>query len=204
MKWSEGGQFENPPSGTHVARCIKLIDLGTQPVTFNNETKYQRKVVVTWELPETLMEGLYKPEFKGKPFAVSRRYTQSLDHRSALRRDMESWRGRQFTKEELAVFDPKGILGKPCMVNLVEEGEHLNVAGISPMPKTMQCPKQINPSVYLSLERGEFDAAVFASLPDKVKEKIVASPEYKALNSHADEDGSVHNGDDNVDPDCPF
>ena len=207
MKWNEGGQYENPPSGSHVARCIKLIDLGTQPVTYNNETKYQRKVMITFELSECLMEGIYKPEVKGKPFAVSRRYTQSLDPKAALRKDLESWRGRKFTKEDIAKFDPKGMLGKPCMINLVEQGEYVNIGGISPVPKSMQVPKQINPSTFFSLEENEFDQDVFGKLPDKTRETIGSSPEFKKLMC-GDDPGEPppQNGDDQPQQtdDCPF
>ena len=32
MKWSDtgGGDFEQPPIGTHMARCVRVIDIGTQ------------------------------------------------------------------------------------------------------------------------------------------------------------------------------
>ena len=187
MKWNQGGQFENPPAGMHVARCIKLIDLGTQPVTFNNETKYQRKVLICWELPETRMAGLYKPEVKGLPFAISRRYTQSLASNSNLKKDLEGWRGKQFDAASATAFQPKDILGKPCMLNLVEQGEFVNVAGITPVPKNLKCPKQINPSVYFSLAPEEFDNKVLQSLPEKTREKITTSPEFKSLMTGAPE-----------------
>ena len=40
----------------------------------------------------------------GKPFLVRRRYTASLHEKSALRKDLESWRGRAFTNVELDGF----------------------------------------------------------------------------------------------------
>ncbi len=184
MKWKETTQHENPEPGTHVARCIGLIDMGTQPVSWQGQTKYQRKVLITWELPEHLMSGQYKPEVKGKPFAVSRRFTQSLAGQSALKAVLESWRGKKFSKDELGSFDPKGILGKPCLITLIEseDGAYINIDSVAPLPKTMKCPPQVNtPSKYFSLEREEFDGKMLETFSEGMKEKIKATPEFRAI-----------------------
>ena len=57
MKWSDSGgkEFEQAPAGTHVARCIKLIDLGTQFGEYQGKPTSARKVVVSWELPNEIM-----------------------------------------------------------------------------------------------------------------------------------------------------
>jgi len=36
---------------------------------------------------------------------ISKRYTMSLGEQSTLRKDLESWRGKKFTPEELQGFD---------------------------------------------------------------------------------------------------
>lgn len=188
MKWQQAAQRENPPSGTHVARCIGIIDLGTQQTTFEGKTKSSRKVLIQWELPTCLMEGIYNPEHKGKPFAVSRRYTQSLATQATLRSDLESWRGRKFSPADLQSFDPKKLLGSACMLSMIESenGEYVNVDGISPVPKGLDCPKATNPFKYLSLEPGEFDVAVFNNLGPKFQELITSSPEYQRLMQPSD------------------
>jgi hypothetical protein len=56
----------------------------------------------------------------GKPFTVSKFYTASLGEKANLRADLKNWRGRDFTDEELAGFEAKNILGKPCMLSVVE------------------------------------------------------------------------------------
>lgn len=183
MKFSEGGQFENAPSGAHAARCIRLIDLGTQVHTWNNDIKHKRDVLIAWELPETMMEGIYNPDMKGKPFVVRRVFTASLAPNANLKAVLESWRGKKFTKEELATFEPKSILGKPCLLNLVEsdDGQYVNVDSVSPLPKGMVCPKASNSQVFFSLEENEFTAEAFGKLPESLRSKISQSPEFKAL-----------------------
>ena len=175
MKVAEGPQYQNPPPGTHVARCISLIDLGTQPVEWQGAKKYQRKVRVTWELPDTKMDD-------GRPFSASRRYTFTLDKRSALRKDLEAWRGGvKFTPEQLAGFELKVILGTACQLTLVEQGDYVNVSSVAGIPKGMKVPPQVNVSVFFSLDPAEFDVKSFGLLSEKTRELITASPEYAAL-----------------------
>jgi len=156
MKLTEGGgkEFEQAPIGTHVARCIKVIDVGTQFGEYQGKPNAARKIVVSWELPNELMtEG----DFEGKPFIVSKFYTASLSEKANLRKDLVNWRGRDFTPEELQGFDSKNILGKPCMVQITtsEKGKS-KVTGVMSLMKGTACPPQVNESVYFSLERDEF------------------------------------------------
>lgn len=181
MKWKEGQQFENPPTGSHIARCYSVIDLGTQQHSWQGETWGSRDVRISFEMPLKLMTGKYNPDVKGKPFSVHLTVKQSLHSKAKLRPMLEGWRGRKFTKEELAGFDPKKLTGKPCRLSLVEDGEYINVSSISPLGDGEVCPPQVNSSVYLSLNEGEFDGAAFTALHEKTKEKISKSPEYAAL-----------------------
>lgn len=198
MRWKDngGGDYEKVPTGTHVGRCIALIDLGT------SETKFGKKrdVLIRWELP-------HEKQSDGEPFTIGQFYNQSLNEKSNLRAMLKSWRGRDFTEEELAGFDPRKILGHPCMVGVIEKkgdtGELRHVVGsVSAMPKGMAVPEQVNPSLYLSLERGEFNQAVFDSLGDKTKERIKATPEWAALQGSPAAAAVVADGVD--DSDLPF
>lgn len=197
------GDYENAPAGMHVARCVGLIDLGTQTVTWQNDVKHQRKVRLVFELPEAKMTD-------GRPFSISRRYTLSLSKKSALRRDLVSWRGREFTKEEEAGFELKNVLGAPAFLNVIEEGEYANISTISPIPRKTKAPKQINPSTYFSLDPGEFDPKLYAALGEGTKEIIAKSPEFQALTSDggsqadASEDADAPPSDADVDDDVPF
>ena len=202
MKWSDsgGGEFVQAPIGTHVARCVRMIDIGTQKSEYQGQTNIRRQVVIGWELPNELMPD---GDYKGKPFTVSRFYTASLNEKANLRRDLETWRGRAFTEQELAGFDSKTILGKPCMLSIIhnEKGK-ARVSGVMALPKGMEVPPQVNDTLYFSLE--EFSKAVFDSLTDGFKRLIQASPEY----AHVSSGGAVKPAGggkfDDLEDDIPF
>jgi hypothetical protein len=199
MKWIDngGGEFAQAPVGTHPARCVKMIDIGTQRGEYLGQVNIRRQCIVGWELPnESIPEG----EAKGKPFVVSRFYTASLNEKANLRKDLENWRGRTFTAQELLGFDSQNILGKPCMVSVIHNDKgKARVSGIMALPKGMHVPPQINPSVYFSLE--EFDDKVFESLSDGYKKLIAASPEYQSLKDSTAKTGSKF---DDMADDIPF
>lgn len=182
--------FQPHPVGMTIARCIRLIDLGTQESNYMGQRKKVAKVRLVFESATLMDEG----EMAGKPFLVSNTYTASLHEKSTLRKNLESWRGRKFTAEELEGFDLKNILGKPCMLNLIHEEregkQYANVSSISPLMASMTAPKAVNPLVYLSLDPEHFDENVFNSLSDKLKETIKKSPEYAAIygKSYAEEE----------------
>jgi len=198
FKDNGGGDFEQPPVGTHVARCVKLIDLGTQKGEWQGKATFKRQVVIGWELPNALLtEG----DSAGKPFVVSKFYTQSLSEKSNLRADLKNWRGRDFTQEELAGFDAKNILGKPCMLSLTENDKgKVRVTGVMALPNGMDVSPQINDSIFFSLS--EFDQAVFDSLSNGFKAMIEVSPEYQAINNP--DKVAAKGGFDDFDDDIPF
>ncbi len=48
------GDFKKVAPGNYIARCFKMIEIGTIMETYNGETKRQKKVMLTWELPTEL------------------------------------------------------------------------------------------------------------------------------------------------------
>jgi len=183
MKASDSGSgtFEQAPEGTHMARCYKLIDLGTQLREFQGEAKKSRQIIIGWELPGELMTT---GEYEGQPFTASKFYTLSLHEKATLRAHLKNWRGKDFTAEELAGFDVKNLLGKACMVSIVTNDKgRAQVGGVMALPKGMTVPDAVNPPVYFSLDPDEFDQAVFDSFSDKMQALITPSDEYKARNS---------------------
>lgn len=201
MRWTDsgGGDFEQAPIGTHVARCIKIIDIGTQKGEYQGKVNIRRQCIIGWELPNELMtEG----DFAGKPFTVSRFYTASLGEKANLRKDLENWRGRQFTEQELMGFDSKNILGKPCMLSVIHNDKgKARVAGVMAVVKGMEIPAQVNPSVYFSLD--DFDQAVFDALSDGYKKLIQASPEYQSI-TRGGKEAPKKSAFDDMEDDLPF
>lgn len=182
MKFNGNGKvYEKPSVGSVAAVCVRIIDLGTHDITGKYGTKKKHQVRISWEIDEKMKDG--------KPFLVSKTYTKTLHEKGMLRPDLESWRGKAFTQEELEAFDDKKILGKPCLLNLVENGEYINIKAISPLPKGMSAPSPVGTPFTFSLAAEEFDQKIFDSLSETTKAKITLSPEYQALKGIASQVG---------------
>jgi len=192
----ESTGYRAPEPGTYLARCVRLIDLGTQTNEYQGQTTTRRQVLVGWELPtELIPDG----EAQGLPFFIAKFYTLSLHEKANLRHDLVNWRGKEFTVKELKGFDLVKILGAPSMltVTLSESGK-TRVTGVTAIPRGTTLLPQVNESIYFSLEADEFDNKVFDSLSDGIKNMIKNSPEYEALMGGALNDG-FQNVDDYVD-----
>ena len=166
------------PAGTHPAVCVGLIDLGTLESTFEGETKSARKLLLQFEVTD--------PELRrddGRPFTVSKRFTQSLHKKAALRAFLEAWRGRPFTPEELAGFDAANLLGVPCLVNVQHterEGKTFaNVASAVKLPRGMAAAQPEEVPLLWSFAAPSWDA--FARLSPRLQELIQAAPEFAAI-----------------------
>lgn len=165
-----GKAFELCPEGVTVSRCYRIIDLGTQQFEFQGKKKQARKVLVSWETSNLSADG--------KPLMVSKKYSLSLDEKAALRKDLQAWRGRTFTPQELEGFDISNLLTKPVMLNIVhsDDGKYANLSSMMPLPGGMKAPELFNTPVLFSLN--EFDQDIFDSLSDGLKAIITLSPEY--------------------------
>ena len=176
-----GGTTYAPcPAGSYLARCVQLIDLGTQQSTFEGKPKSARKVLISWEI---LDDDVRRDD--GQPYVVSKRFTQSLHEKAALRKTLAAWRGRDFTALELAGFDLAALLGKDAFLSIIhadKDGKtYANIAGVMRPPKGMVCPAGcgIEPQIHLDLAAPDW--TVFAGLSSRLQEQISASPEFQAL-----------------------
>lgn len=183
---NDGEKFELTPEGTHLARCFRLIDIGTQSFEYQGTPKKAHKILIGWELPLEMRTD-------GTPFQIGKKYTVSLHEKSSLRKDLEAWRGKAFTEEELDGFDLNNIVGKACYLCIAHEtkGEktYANIKSIMALPKGVTCPDAINAPVVFDLDA--FDALVFHNLSDGIKKMIEASEEYAGGNNQ-----QIPNNDD--------
>lgn len=177
MNLNKGGKgsYEKPNTGSVIAVCFRVIELGTQKQEYKGDVKHLPKVLVSWEINQKRKDG--------KRFVMSKSYTESLHEKSRLRIDLESWRGKKFTDDELAEFNETKMLGKPCLLTLVEskDGQYVNIGGISPMVQGMEAFELENMQAKLGLDEEHFNQSVFDGLNDKVKAKIMLSPEWAKL-----------------------
>lgn len=180
-----GGDFKPVPAGMFLARCFRIIDLGTQRGEWKGKEKWSRKVLVQWELYGEDEDGNPLVTDDGRPMSISKRYTLSLGENAQLRADLKSWRGKDFTPEELAGFDISKVLGAPCMLNVShaeKDGRtYTNVASITPVPKAMRAaiPKPINAPVIFDVS--EPDMEVLSSLSEKMQDTIKGCKEWQKI-----------------------
>lgn len=174
-----GGSYQPVPQGTHLAICYALIDLGTQTETFEGRTKSAHKVRIVWELPN-------ERNAEGKPLSIGTFYSVSLHEKAKLRKDLQAWRSKPFTEDELKGFQLVNIVGKPCMLSVIHkarangDGVSDSIASVSAVVKGLPVPAQENKTLIFDLDA--FDRATYDGLPDFLKKMIAASPEgQKAL-----------------------
>jgi len=181
---SEPRKIEDlPPKGMQVARCYSVVDLGTQEVEWEGIKKLQRKMMVTFELPN---HTKVFDEDKGKqPIVIGQKYTQSFHEKSRLMEHLTSWFSDGEIEGDLLNVVQKKLVGRSAYLNIkhdsYEKGgktyPYAQIAGINPLPKEVECSKQVNGTVFFDLDN--FDEKVFDSLPEWMQKVIKESPEYK-------------------------
>jgi hypothetical protein len=154
-------------------------------------SKLLHKIMLGWEIHGVNDDGTPIKMKDGRPFAMFKNYTFSWAEKANLRADLQSWRGKPFTQEEMRRFDLKNVLGAWCMLNVIEkpgtDGKiYVNVAGVSPVPaviKNAGLPTAINPNEMFTLS--DPDMTMFQGFSDNLKKKIMASPEWEKLQGKA-------------------
>ena len=187
---SSNNNFVQVPAGMHLARCYRIIDLGTQKSEYMGQMKFQHKIMIGWEILGTDEQGQPIRMKDGRPFAMFKNYTMSWSEKANLRLDLQSWRGRPFTQEEMRRFDLETILGKWCMLNIIETNKddktYTNVNGVTPVPaiiKQSGMPEGVNKLELFNLQ--EPDMAMFETFSDNLKAKITSSPEWQKMQGKA-------------------
>ena len=174
--------IEPIPEGVFVAVCYSVVDIGTQySETFDKST---HKVVLSWETPEHRIEVERDGKKLNVPRVISRRYTVSLGDKAILRRDLESWRGRGFTAEELEGFDLKKLLGAACQLQVIHTRKdskvYANVGTIMALPKGVTAPELESEPIFFTLA-GLAEPKLPAALPEWIQELIRQSREWEKL-----------------------
>lgn len=195
IKLSNKGGNDLPPipADTHQAVCYGVVDVGThQPK--NPAHKPTRKLILLFELP---FERADFGEKGNLPRGISCTLTQSLSDNAILRKFLKSWRGRDFTAQELEGFDPRQLIGANC--NLVISNNpsadgtktFANIDGILPLRKEKKDPRtqavieaaqpkvaQENQSLYFSLDEQDLTNLKFpANMPSWIQAKVSFSKE---------------------------
>lgn len=160
-----GADFEQPPTGSHSAVCVRVVDMGTQDTNFGPK----RKIHIGFEIDERRQDG--------QRFMAFYHANLSLHQKSNLRGMLESWRGRAY--QESDDIDLAALIGAPAMLTLVESenGEYVNIGAVSPLPKGMQPLRPAGDTVVFDCD--DPDLQELSKLSERMQEKIGNSPEYR-------------------------
>jgi hypothetical protein len=178
--------IELVPAGNHIGRAFQMIQIGTITEVIMGKTVTHSKVRIGWELPAMLK--VFKEENGKQPYIISQEYTLSMHEKSSMRKMLASWRGKDFTEEEAKKFDITKLLGIPCLLNIIHKPKKTDpssmyqaISGITPVPKGMKVPAQINKTFLLAYDNFDYD--LYNQLPDFIKTTMQTSQEYRKLNS---------------------
>lgn len=202
------GNYKRVPSGAFIGRCYSLIDLGTQRTEGQFGVKDQHKIQIGWELFGEDDDGnplTVEHEGRTMPMTIKKSYTVSLHEKSTLRKDLASWRGRDFTEEEAKAFDVAKLLGAYCMVSVTTSENngktYSNVAGLTRLPSALKDSKPAPVHADLIFDLDHPDMELFSTFHEKLQEAIKKSPEWKARHG---ESSSSPGGFDDFTDDVPF
>ena len=170
--YEETNTYAEPvQSGEYPAVCYGFIDLGDQFGKYG----WQTKLALLWEIMD---------DSGGMPQTVDKIYTFSLGRGSALRRDLSSWRDRDFTHEELSGgFDLTTVVGAPCMLTISNKQRtngyvYTNVDAVKPLPVTMDAREPRRRRIIFDLDTD--DLSLLDLVPPRFAKMIKTSPQYKA------------------------
>ena len=205
--------FKSVPPGMHLARCYRIIDMGTQPTNWKGKVGAQPKVMIQFEVHSEDAEGNALVTDKGEPMSISKNFTASLADKAILRQELENWRSRAFTVDELAGFQLKNVLGAWAMLSIVKEkgndgNDYTNISSINPV--SSQIKKAGLPTPHNELKIFDLDnpdMALFETFGNKTKEKIQNTPEWKERDNvkyQKEQNASANSGFDDMADDIPF
>jgi len=174
------------PAGTHHAVCYGVIAVGTQP---SEKFTPRQKIIVCFEIPAERI--IIKDQ--DLPRGISKRYTLSLNEKSNLRKDLQSWRGKPFTPTELDGFDVSKVIASNCLITVLHSDRagavYADITSISALPRQMASVRPENQPLYFNLieaidlakKTGNVDVNWPSELPAWVKKVCEGANEYTAF-----------------------
>jgi hypothetical protein len=143
--------------------------------------------------------------------SIAKSFTLTLAEKSTLRKDLQMWRGRDFTAEELRGFELKNVLGAWAMLNVTHTESngktYTNIAGVNPVPANMKkagLPNGVNELKIFDIENPDME--LFDSFSENLKKKIESSPEWQESRGSSSQKSSApkSEGVEGLDDDIPF
>lgn len=200
------GDFDPIPGGSHIAVCDIVADIGLQPGS-DKFPKPKNQVYIRFQLPNERTEYEKDGKKLEGPRVIGKTYTASMNEKATLRHHLESWRGKAFTDGEAENFDISLILGKPCMLTVMQtqkDGKtYANIAGIGPLPKGIG-PKTIISETTPLLYAHPDNLSTYQQLPEWLRTKIDSQLEKKPTPGEGEPPVSAYDNQEITDDDIPF
>lgn len=162
-------KFQPHSEGQAVGQCVDVIDLGEKVQDFPGSTPYLAKsCAIVFRTGERNTET-------GEYIDIAKEYTVSMGEKANLRRDLESWRGKKYTKEQVEAGVPVDKLtGNHALLTISHRvsGKGRTYANITAI---VGIPKQMAGSVekFTGYERADF-------WTEKRKEYATAAEAFRA------------------------
>ena len=173
---SGGVEIPKLEGGVYTAVSSAMIDIGLQ--TNEKFDKTQRKFMMVW----TILNEQIEINGEMQDRVISKEYTFSLHEKSTLKKDLQAWRGKAFTDEELNGFDLLNVLNKACQLQIIQEERngksYNNIAGIMSLPKGTEI-KGVENAYYFDIET-ESTWIHYKNIPNWIREKIKKANNYES------------------------
>jgi hypothetical protein len=163
------GSFKNVSPGSHDARLLRVIDLGTRMEAYeNNPPELRHTVQLAFEVLDEYADS-------GDPLLIMAWFTLSLWKTSNMRKFFDSWIGREMTKEECDRFSFEPFLGKACEIFVVAHNDGVKIQSVVKAKAQKNYPPLVNAPFIFDLDNP--DPAIFARIGEKTRTKILESQE---------------------------
>jgi len=222
-----GGDFPKLEPGIYHGTCYSIVDLGTTDQEYKGVVSKKTRVHLGFEITEAVDPSTNIVMMEdGRPFGAFKTYTASLFEAATLRKDLESWRGKSFTEEELAGFDISNLIGCTAKIEVgltkksdFGDGGNPKILALREPKEGVQKVETHNDTLIFDLDvycdefRGKSSdetkamCDVFESLNDWHQRDIEASYELIAAKEQFEEtpvEDLVENTDDFKDDNIPF
>ena len=169
------------PEGTHHSIVVSLVEIGTIEGEWMGKPKLQKKIRLTFELPEETK--VWKEGEDAKPLVVSQEYTLSMAPKAKLRAVVEGIIGTSLLDEEADAFDVEEIVGKNCLISIKHKtsnagNKYVIVDTTAPLMKGMIEKKSFNEIKVLTY--GSWNQELFNALPEFLQKQMQETPEYQS------------------------
>lgn len=131
-------KFTPHTEGQFVALCVDMIDLGEKVEEYpGTPTKLSHKCALVFRTGDT-------NEATGELIDIAAEFTVSMGEKANLRKFLESWRGKSYKIEEVALGVPlHKLVGNPALVTIEHKTSqkgrtYAKIASVASVPKQMK------------------------------------------------------------------